>query len=434
MVTARNSDRIDLSDLPGSGRLLLAFSGGPDSVCLLHLLLQAAIPRPLLCLHIDHGMDPLSGQRALQARQIAEQAGADFRQIRIQVQEDGRGLEQAARSARYAALASQLEDDETLLTAHHADDQVETVLLRLLRGAGPAGLAGIPRLRPFHQGWLYRPLLDWRRSDILSWLEARKLPSVDDPDNRNPRFDRNHLRHHLLPQLRQRWPGADIAILRSARLCRDSSELMARQIMGKIPVQSLPGEPLRLDQTVAQNAHGLAELIRAWCLQQSVPPPPGKQLDEFVRQRASAGPDRIPELAWTPYRLRLWRDRLWLDEDTAADLPWSLDWDGLQPLQLPGSLGWLKLEGPAGPALALRVQSGQPGERLQPASSAMSRPIKQLLAEADVPPWQRHQWPRLWQEDELLALGDRWLSSHFAEQLELRGQTLRWQRSSGQNE
>jgi len=419
------ADPIDPTTLPGRGRVLVAFSGGPDSVCLLHQLTLADLGRPLACIHIDHGLDSASRERAGQAAGIAETLGVACRIVRVEVG-SSHGPEAEARAARYRALAALMDSEETLVTAHHADDQAETVLLRLIRGAGPDGLTGIRAIRRFGPGWLARPLLDWNRSDIDAWLDRQGLACIHDPANDCPDFDRNHMRHTVLPALRERWPGVDNALKRSGRLCRGASEFIAKSIASDLDTAGGTDGTLDLDQLSDRGEYYVGAAIRAWCIRNQAEPPPGRRLDTFCGQLTSAGVDRCPELHWEGGVLRLWRGRLWLETGQAAPGDWELKWGGREPLQLPHGLGTLRLRGPAGPPLDMTVRSGQAGDSLKPVGDVHHRDCKRLLAEAGVPPWQRDLWPRLLLNGGLAALGVRWRTQRFEDLLERRAQSLVW--------
>lgn len=421
------ADSIDPTTLPGRGRVIVAFSGGPDSVCLLHRLVHGDLGRDIVCIHVDHGLDPDSGERAEVAAEIAAGLGVECRIVRIDVgQAQGRGPEARARDARYRALEELVGPGDVLVTAHHADDQAETVLLRLLRGAGPEGLSGIPATRRFGAGWLARPLLEWQRADIERWLERNDLACIRDPANDCPDFDRNHLRHTVLPRLRERWPGVDAALRRSARLCRGAADFVASQVASDLQVASGPDDTLDLSRLSEESAYYRGVAIRAWCIRRGVEPPPGRRLEAFLDQLAQARSDRCPELRWGAHELRCWDKRLWLDSGSSASTDWALSWDGSAPLQLPGELGTLELQGAAGARLALEVRSGKPGDSLQPAGDAHHRDCKRLLADAGVPPWQRDCWPRLWLDGRLVALGTLWRTIEFDRLLDQRGQSLVW--------
>lgn len=425
---ARSSSGEILAKLPGRGRVLIAFSGGPDSVCLLHRLLRVRIERPLLALHIDHGLDADSSERARQAHSIAQSMGVECRTLTIRVSA-GRGPEEAARKARYAALEEQLEADETLLTGHHADDQIETVLMRLLRGAGPEGLAGIPACRRFGRGWLVRPLIDWRREQIEEWIQDHGLACIRDPANESGTFDRNHVRHQLLPAIASRWPGYAESILRSARLCAGAAETIRHHSQADLERAITAHGSLDMTTMPERSDYELGALIHVWCLQRAVPPPPGRSLEAFIDQLRHGAADRQPTLRWDSQVLRLWRRQLWLEPDLRQLQAWQRGWDGTGSLDLPEPLGQLRFSGPESPRMPdLEVRSGVPGERIRTSAGHHGK-VSQLLAEAGIPPWRRHLWPRVWQQGKLVALGDRWLAPDFARQLQARGQRLRWEKA-----
>lgn len=421
-----SAEPLDPNALPGTGRIIVAFSGGPDSVCLLHQLTRLENDRELLCVHVDHGLDAQSAERAERAAEIARHLGIACRIVRVEL-DAGRGPEERARKARYRALESLLEDGDLLATAHHADDQTETVLLRLLRGAGPEGLAGIRAVRRFGRGRLVRPLLEWARSEIEDWLQRHDLDCIRDPANDCLDFDRNHLRHEVLPALRERWPGVDAALRRSARLCRGAANFVAERVDHDLTTMNADdSDTLDLRGLRDDSIFYRGEALRAWCLRRSVAPPPGRRLDAFLEQVAGAAADRCPEIRWGRSRLRFWDRRVWLDPAGQPEDRWRLSWDGITPLQLPAGLGTLSLDGPSGPPLTLEVRAGRDGESLRPAGDDHRRECKRLLADAGVPPWQRPLWPRIWHKGHLAALGAQWFTREFKSRLEERGQRLRW--------
>lgn len=404
-----------LDALPGTGPVVLAFSGGGDSVCLLHQAHRLTQDRGLIAVHVDHGLDHGSAGRATSAMELAAGLGVDCRIERVKVRRSG-CLEANARQARYAALAEHVPADGVLLTAHHADDLAETMILRLLRGAGIAGLAGIPRQRRFGHGWLVRPLLNWDRAGIKRYLREHELDWISDPANELSTLDRNFIRHEVLPLLRTRFPGAVGAINRSAELHRAALQslnaLAVEDLAEAMPCSTRVHYPslARLDP------FRRSEAVRMWCIQQSLAPPPGARLDEFLRQAQVCAEDRVPELRWGAACMRYWGEWLWLDPDCAATTgAWQLDWDDGRALSLPACCGHLELVGPGErrPS-ALSVRSGQPGERIRLHAAGGHRRVKNLMQEFGIPPWQRALWPRLYQDARLVAVGDRWIDLDFA--------------------
>ncbi len=415
--------------LPGRGEILIAFSGGPDSVCLASWLAENLPERPLLCVHIDHGMDSGSAERAARAQMIAGTLG-----LRCQIEsvdvKAGQGPEGGARRARYACFARLLAPDQLLVTAHHADDQAETILMRLLRGAGASGLAGIPAQRVFADGWLARPLLGWPRPRIMAWLADRSLRWVDDPANRDLSLDRNFIRHEIMPRLRARWPGVDRSVLRSGELCAGAAAMIEARSLADLDQARISHDRLCWETVAKLPVFRQAELLRRWCLALGIEPPPGVRLDAYLAQLRDARPDRSPELRWHNTLIRHYNQQLWLQSGPDIDLSWSAQWSGQQPLALPMDLGELALSAPLSTAARWEVHLGSTGERIQLRSGGRHA-VKKLMNEARVAPWRRRLWPRLWQDGQLLAVGDRWLDSGFRSRLDEMGLRLEWRRAGG---
>lgn len=413
------------SSWPGNGRIVIAFSGGPDSLYLLYQVLAFDIHRAVVCLHIDHGLDVGSADRARRAVQLARAAGCDCTVVRAEVKPGG-SPEAMARNARYQAISDFMCAGDVVLTAHHVDDQLETVIMRLLRGAGPTGLAGIPRQRRYHAGWLIRPLLDCTRAEIETWIEKQGLSPVFDPANDSPAFDRNFVRRELMPLIRRRWGGAQRSILRSARLCRGAATTLEQVTVTDLAGQSESPRCLRLVGTLAWSDHRLGEMLRLWCHRQHLPAPPGRRVEAFIQQLRDASPDQQPELRWNNSVIRSWRQRLWLETLTACPAHWQLEWLRGHTLELPGDIGQLELVGIDRPPTGLRVSAGTDAEKLRPAGRQHRHNVRQLMAEAGVPPWQRSLWPRLWLDDRLVGIADRWHDEELSALLDSAGARLVW--------
>lgn len=410
---------------PGNGRVIIAFSGGADSLCLLHQLRAQGCERPVTCLHIDHGLDKGSGARAREAIRLTRAAGSDCHVVPVEVTQ-GTGPEASARHARYEAIAEFMQTDDVLLTAHHADDQAETVLMRLLRGSGPSGLGGIPRQRRFGPGWIVRPLLDWTRTDIEHFIHEHGLTPVYDPANDSPEIDRNFVGQRLMPIIRERWSGAGRAILRSGRLCVGAAETLAEVAAEDLDRQGISASCISLAGTERWNSFRLGEMLRHWCHRQDLPAPPGRRIEAFIKQIEQAATDRQPTLAWQHGIIRLWRDRLWLQALPEPPREWDLEWRRGRALDLPGDIGRLELSGVEHPPIPLQVRSGQPGEVLQPVGQSHRRPVTKLMAESDIPPWQRNAWPRIYLEGRLVGVGDVWRSEEFEGRLKAANARLSW--------
>ncbi|MFK2903432.1 tRNA lysidine(34) synthetase TilS [Dyella ginsengisoli] len=412
-----------LADAP-SGGLCVAFSGGPDSTALLHAL--AALPRThaLRAIHVDHALHADSAQWATHARTFCAALGVPCTVLRVTVDlRSGRGIEAAAREARYAALAANLAPGERLLTAHHRDDQVETVLLKLLRGAGPEGLGGMRERRPLGAGELWRPLLALPREALRDYVQAHALACLDDPANADPRLRRNLLRGEILPRLATHWPHAVDAITHSAALCRDAADALRAQWL---PAFETLHDP-RSDSLDAAGWRLLAPALREplldhWLHARGLPAPGRAQRAQIERQ-LGAGEGRVPCIRWPGAELHVWKGRLWaLPPPAAIDPAWQAPWSG-DPLALPDG-GTLTLHGALAQPLTLRLRRG--GERLKPAGDRHTRELRDLFQQAALPPWQRAACPMIHEGDVLIAVGDRWLTERGAALLGAPGERLRW--------
>jgi len=413
----------------------IAFSGGADSVCLLDCVREFRTQFEIQVVHIDHGLDAESAARARRAVELAAGLGFDCRVecLCIEPPYPG-GLEAAARQARYRRFEALMQAEDRLLTAHHADDQAETVLLRLLRGAGPRGLVGMRPARRLGDGWLIRPLLEWSREDILKRLAQRALNWIEDPTNRNLELDRNFLRLEVIPAIRRRWPSWRSSLLTARDWQALAADALGRETarrLDEVSTTTAGGElVLELGAWTRRDELQACALVRAFCAHRSVPPPPLARLREFVRQSARAGADRQPLLDWRFGQLHAWRARVWLDYKPLPPAPWRVSWqpDRAPRIELPvgGALVW---RGPAPPAefRCLRVQSTPPAAALRSNPNRPAARITELMRQAGIPPWRRPWMPALLADSgQPLALGPDWLDVGFAEALKARGTQLAW--------
>jgi len=417
-----------LQTLP-PGALCVGYSGGLDSSVLLHAL--AALPearaRGLSAIHVDHGLQEHSADWAQHCQRIAVSLQLPLRVVRVAVvRAGGDGLEAAARAARMAAFDRHLPPGSVLALAHHADDQTETVLLKLLRGAGPEGLRGMRPLRRLGANRLWRPLLTLPRAALQRYAGAQALQWVDDPSNLDARHARNFLRNSVLPLLRTRWPRLDVAVGHSARwLDAAAEQLAAGAAVALAQIQGLDPATLDAEGWLALSTALRPLVLRRWLQDLGLPPPEHVHIDQLQRQLQQAQDDRNPCVSWAGAELRRYRDRLYALAPQAAPAPdWQADWDGCSPLSLPAGCGRLAAAvAPAG-RLSLHVRFRRGGERLRPHGDTHTRELRDLLQQAGVPPWQRGRLPLIYAGGELLAVADLW---HTAQAEALLGGPLRYE-------
>ncbi len=412
-----------------SGALRVAVSGGLDSTALLHALaaLPAARARGLGAIHVDHGLHPGSARWAERVAAHSRALDVPLRVQRVQVERGaGLGPEGAAREARHAAFADALHPGEILVAAHHADDQAETVLLRLLRAAGPEGLRGMRALRPFACGWLARPWLGVRRDAIRAYATAQGLSWIEDPSNADPTMDRNWLRIEVMPRIAARWPHASTALARSAALLEAVAARDARALDAELGLR-VGGDPAAIDAAdlaALDDAHRGA-LLRRWVQGLGLPPPDARALGEIARRLAVPRDDAAAVVRWIGAELRIWRGSLHVMAPLPpAPVAWSLNWDGRGALALPTG-GTLRLDGAIAP-LPLRVAGRVGGERIVLSPRRPSQSVKHALQSLGLPPWRRARAPLLWHDDALWAVGDWLLSGACRDWLAAHGARLRW--------
>ncbi len=404
-------------------RYVVAFSGGLDSSVLLNCIAELArqdphfAAVPLLAIHVDHGLHADASDWSEHCASFAKSRGVEFLALQVVVDtEAGKGVEAAARDARYTALMSQLRDGDWLLSAHHRDDQAETLLLNLIRGSGPAGVAGIAEARHFGPAWLLRPLLSIDQAVIRNYAHAASLRWLDDPSNQDPRFDRNFLRHEVLPTLASRWPDIAQRLHRSASHASEATELMAE--LARIDLRAIGGRTRRLDIEGLQSL-GLARqknLLRFALRELLLTTPSTELLDRVVNEVIPARIDAQPLVSWPGASIRRYRNTLYL---LPEKLPDKIVASALSAHKMPLGTGMGSLELVADAELGLsedlvraglHVRLRQGGEEIKPEGQTHTRKLKKLLQEEGIVPWMRDRLPLVYAGDKLVAVADLWLA------------------------
>jgi tRNA(Ile)-lysidine synthase len=402
-----------------AGGACVALSGGLDSVVLLHAMsvLAGARDFSLRAVHVDHGLDAASGDWAQSCRRICAEVGVPLTVLRLGLV-PGRGdsVEATAREARYAALADNLARSERLLTAHHGDDQLETVLIQLMRGAGVAGLAAMPARAPCGAGWHLRPFLGSGRAQIQAYAVEHGLSWQDDPMNTALRFDRAWLRDRVLPAIRERWPAAAATVSRSAAHLAEASRLLDAQ--GAADAASLLDEGrLSLAGLASLDNDRQANVLRWWLRRAGLRAPPAARLAEALRMFLLAREDASPFLRWDGGELRRYRGRLYAMAPMGGHVDEAPAHVGrLLPLGPGlGQFGLVADHGgglPADSRWTIRFRQG--GESLRPHPGRPRKRLKALCQEARIVPWMRDRLPLVFGDDRLVAVGDLWLDADIA--------------------
>lgn len=443
-------------------RFVVAYSGGLDS----HVLLHAAAAmrerlegRELVALHVNHGLSARADDWSAHCAAQCEALGVALVDRRVDATpRPGESPEATARALRYQAFAASMRAGDCLLTAHHQDDQAETLLIQLLRGAGPRGLAAMPEYSAFAEGWHARPLLGYARDALQEVARQAGLSWIDDESNSDTRFERNFLRHEILPRLKSRYPAAASTLSRAARLCGEAADLLvttAREDLALVRGGGKEGakEGVKEDKEEgALSVSGLQvlgevrarNLLHQWCRDRGLPTPSAAQLQCIWDEVVGAGVDSEPVVGWVGGEARRYRDALFFDRPLPAhDASRCLPWDGRQRLSIPAAgsgglmgelLGELYAEPVQGQGIALAVlgqrwleiRFRQGGEQLRPAGRAGHHALKKLFQEAGIPPWRRDRIPLLYADGQLLAVAGLWVAQEAAAAADEPGLVLRW--------
>ncbi|MFC3114249.1 tRNA lysidine(34) synthetase TilS [Cellvibrio fontiphilus] len=410
----------DLSQLPAQACCWVGFSGGLDSTVLLHALAQLHLPIRLRALHINHQISPYADAWQQQCAAFCAQLGIAFSAEKVRVINTGKGVEDAARTARYEVFERYLGAGDLLLTAHHANDQAETLLLRLVRGTGPRGLAAMAAQRPLGNGLLVRPLLGFSRAQLEAYARAQQLRWVEDESNQDDAYDRNFLRNQVLPLLVQRWPALMRKWQQTAELCAEQEDLLTElaqaDLRAATPRAERVGQSIDLQALKALSPARVQNLLRYWLRSQGLSAPEQNHWQQIRQQLLDAKPDSEANVSWGDVSLRLFRGRLYR-------LPVRLPTLALQ-LELCPAADKPMLS-PRLSNLQIRPRLG--GERCKPAGRAHSQTLKKLLQEYGLEPWWREQLPLVYSGDELVAVGDLWVCEGYAAEPGEAGYRLGWQ-------
>ena len=397
-------------------RLIVGFSGGLDSCVLLHALTNLDLEPGLVALHINHSIQPQADQWQQQCAKIASQFHAEFHAIKIDARHPaGESPEAWARHKRYAAFTAFMQQGDVLLLAHHLDDQIETFFLQLLRGSGPHGLAAMPSVSEFSSGWIFRPLLDLTRESLQDYARQQQLIWIEDPSNQDQRYDRNYLRHQLVPILRARWPGYMASLQRAISLQADASQILdiaaAYDLSGIVlEAPAYASACLSITKLQLLNDTRQRNALRHWIRKAGFNLPSERKLRQVTSAALCAGADRSPCVNWNGAEIRRYREQLLImpalpEQDASVVYHWDLE----EPLQLTaGVLSAIKSIGHGLRAnnakVTVRFRHG--GEHVRPAGSPHSTTLKKYFQENAVPPWLRDRIPLIFRDDKLVAVAD----------------------------
>ncbi|ART78855.1 tRNA lysidine(34) synthetase TilS [Oceanisphaera avium] len=426
-----------MQGLTAQHTLLVAFSGGLDSTVLLALAARFAKERGIAirALHIAHGLQDAAKAWPQHCKNVAALLDVECVMKEVHITLGPRiSLEAAARDARYQALEQLMSEHDILLTGHHLDDQAETLLLALKRGAGIAGLAAMPERKPFgsqsqYQHW--RPLLGCSRQSLEIYAKEQGLNWVEDPSNRNDEFDRNFLRNQILPRLLKQWPSFNHTVARSAELCGEQLQLAQELAELDFPSVKNNSGGLKIAGLQALSVARRHNVLRHWLQLHNVYPS-RTQLDAIWQQVALARRDATPQVRLGAASILRYQGALYIPNATGKTqvlqelIPERWLDAGVGRLRLSWVEQGADLDGELSLS-QLQLSFNIHGLRAQPQGRASSRALKKLWQEYAVPTWLRAHMPLLLiGNEQLVAVPGLFVSQDYAAKPNQAGWRLEW--------
>lgn len=384
----------------------VGFSGGIDSHVLLHLCaeLRKSCPLQIKAVHVHHGLSVHASEWALHCQKVCENLKIELIQKSIEAKAfSGDSPEEKARDLRYAVFAECMAPQDILLTAHQEEDQAETLLVQLFRGAGPKGLSAMPALKSFANGFHARPLLNTSRAEIKKYAEQNQLSWIDDESNDDTRFTRNFLRHSVLPLLQERWPTVTHTLARVAENCAETEEFIARVVLDDL--KNCYGNnhfTLSIQKLMLFDAVRQRQILRTWFSECGFAIPSSVKLHQIQQDFLLSQSDKLPVMRWDQTELRRYRNMLYLMKPlTEHDPTQVFTWDLKESLMIPG-IGKLQATGLNAQQVTVGFRQG--GERCYFPKRHCHQLLKNLMQEWGIPPWERDRIPLIFIDEELVAV------------------------------
>lgn len=411
-----------LSEMPQSPCYWVGLSGGLDSVVLLRslVLVKKHFHWQLKAVYINHHWHAQADQWGIWCQRLCLQENIFFIQQDVYPSKAG-NLEANARSARYQAFAELLETKDSLLTAHHQDDQAETFLLQLFRGSGPLGLAAMPPIQSFAQGFHIRPLLFFSRADLAYFAQQQGWTWIEDPSNQDIRYARNFLRHKIIPQLETYYPGVKTALARSAQLQAETVELLDNLAFEDLKKIQGPLKNTLSIQVIKQlSLSQQHNVIRFWLRQLQFSLPSQVKLKEII-QIFSVKSDSNPLISWDNIEIRRYQDLLYampkLCFPQKDQILYIQDTTPVDLVCIQKQLIWQTTDYGIDIQMLRKgfmIKFRQGGEKCKLAGNKYVKPVKQIFQEKHIPPWERQYLPFLYQNNQLVAIANIGVCQPFA--------------------
>lgn len=418
--------------------LLVAYSGGLDSTVLLHALhqLQSEIPFHLSAMHVHHGLSDHADDWAALCDKTCADLGVPFQHYQVAIDaHSGLGTEATARAARYKAFNTASVD--FICLAHHQDDQAETLLLQLARGAGVKGLAGMGQVDSARR--LIRPFLHCSRADLLLYAKQHGLQWVDDESNADTAYDRNFIRHTLMPVFNQRYTSITKTLARSAAHMAEASEMLndlAELDAANIITAAQPYSTIQLDQLELLSEARQGNVIRFWLVSNQLQTPSAALLTQILQQLKSEKTDTSIQIKVADnLHVMRYQKRAYLVNAQENMPPINLLWQDEDAVVLPNltKLIFTKRKGDGfayqrgGSDIKLRIRNREGGEFFRPVLGRPRRSLKVIMQSSEIPPWLRPQLPLIFMDESLVIIPDIGVDAEMQAESHEMGLTVHWE-------
>ena len=418
-----------------SRKFLLAFSGGVDSVVLLDLLVNVLKESDALrIIHINHNLNEHSNDWAQFSSEICEKYDLPLICESVEPKRHGKGLEADARELRYQSFRDVIQDDEYLLTGHHQDDQMETLLYRIFRGTGIDGLMAIRREIKFGKGFLYRPMLNISREKIEEYAQLKNLKWIYDSSNDDSSYDRNFLRKDIIPSIKKRWPSVENKVSRLSVIA-EQSQLLLNELATEDVGQLQNYNHLDIETLSEKSYPRIINIFRFMIKKNNMSVPSMRVLNEGIKTLMHSK-SKSPSMTWNDNTIRRYKHRLYFLNsalNSPNDLSNEMSWDIKKTINLGKNLGSIQARFLNGEGISLNrcpsnlaIKYRKGGEEIKPSGHKITKSLKNLFQENNVLPWVRDKIPLIYVDQELISVGDLWFNQDFKASANEDGFLITW--------
>ena len=418
-----------------SRKFLLAFSGGVDSVVLLDLLVNVLKESDALrIIHINHNLNEHSNDWAQFSSEVCEKYGLPLICASVEPKRHGKGLEADARELRYQSFRDVIQDDEYLLTGHHQDDQMETLLYRIFRGTGIDGLRAIRREIKFGKGFLYRPMLNISREKIEEYAQLKNLKWIYDSSNDDSSYDRNFLRKDIIPLIKKRWPSVENKVSRLSVIA-EQNQLLLNELAIEDVGQLKNYNHLDIETLSEKSYPRIINIFRFMIKKNNMSVPSMRVLNEGIKTLMHSK-SKSPSMTWNDNTIRRYKHRLYFLNsalNSPNDLSNEMSWDIKKTINLGKNLGSIQARFLNGEGISLNrcpsnlaIKYRKGGEEIKPSGHKITKSLKNLFQENNVLPWVRDKIPLIYVDQELISVGDLWFNQDFKASANEDGFLITW--------